>query len=42
MIAATLGTLEIMFLVLVGGMTAVAGLFALYVLVQNFRNPFRK
>ncbi len=42
MIAAALGTLEIMFLVVVGGMTALAGLFGLYVLIQIFRNPFRK
>jgi hypothetical protein len=36
------GALELAFLILVGTMTALAGLFALYVLVQQFRNPFRR
>jgi hypothetical protein len=39
---AALSTLEIGFIVLVGTMTALAGLFALYVLIQQFRNPFRR
>jgi hypothetical protein len=33
-----LGALEISFIVFVGGMTAAAGLFGLYVLLQLFRN----
>ena len=36
---AALGALEISFIVFVAGMTALAGLFGLYVLVQLFRNP---
>ena len=36
------GALELAFLIFVGTMTALAGLFALYVLVQQFRNPFRR
>lgn len=39
---AALGGLELAFLVFVGTMTGLAGLFALYVLIQQFRNPFRK
>ena len=39
---AALGKLEVAFLAFVGTMTALAGLFALYVLVQQFRNPFRR
>lgn len=42
MIVAALGKLEIAFLIFVGTMTGLAGLFALYVLIQNFRNPFRR
>ncbi len=33
-----LGGLEISFIVLVGSMTALAGIFGLYVLVLTFRN----
>ena len=36
------GALELAFLIFVGAMTGLAGLFALYVLVQQFRNPFRR
>jgi hypothetical protein len=36
------GALELAFLIFVGTMTVLAGLFALYVLVQQFRNPFRR
>ncbi|HWC32446.1 MAG TPA: hypothetical protein VG709_04890 [Actinomycetota bacterium] len=35
-------TLEIGFLIFVGAMTGLAGLFALYVLIQHFRNPSRR
>jgi hypothetical protein len=35
-------TLEITFTLLVGGVTALAGLFGLYVLIQLFRNPSRR
>jgi hypothetical protein len=35
---AALGALEISFIVFVAAMTAAAGLFGLYVLVQLFRN----
>jgi ABC-type phosphate transport system permease subunit len=34
--------LEITFMLLVGGVTVLAGLFGLYVLVQLFRNPSRR
>jgi hypothetical protein len=37
-----LSALQIAFIALVGTMTALAGLFALYVLIQQFRNPFRR
>jgi hypothetical protein len=37
-----LATLEIAFIAFVGTMTGLAGLFALYVLIQQFRNPFRR
>ena len=37
-----LGLLEWSFIVLVGGLTALAGLFALYVVLQVFRNPSRR
>jgi hypothetical protein len=37
-----LGGLEIAFIAFVSTMTALAGLFALYVLIQQFRNPFRR
>lgn len=37
-----LGALEISFIVVVGGMTVAAGLFAVYVLLQLFRNPLRR
>ncbi len=39
---AAFGTLEIAFVVFVGSMTALAGLFALYVLIWHFRNPWRR
>jgi hypothetical protein len=38
-VIAALGALEISFIAFVGGMTAAAGLFGLYVLLQLFRNP---
>jgi hypothetical protein len=34
--------LQIAFIALVGTMTVLAGLFAVYVLIQQFRNPFRR
>jgi ABC-type phosphate transport system permease subunit len=34
--------LEITFTLLVGGVTVLAGLFGLYVLLQLFRNPSRR
>ena len=34
--------LEITFTLLVGGVTILAGLFGLYVLIQIFRNPSRR
>jgi hypothetical protein len=34
--------LEITFMLLVGGVTILAGLFGLYLLVQLFRNPSRR
>lgn len=34
--------LEITFMLLVGGVTVLAGLFGLYVLLQLFRNPSRR
>lgn len=37
-----LGALEIGFIIMVGGMSAAAGLFSLYVLAQIFRNPGRR
>ncbi len=42
MIVAAFGLLEWSFTVFVGAMTALAGLFGLYVLVQVFRNPSRR
>ncbi len=39
---AALGALEIGFIVVVGGLSAAAGLFGLYVVVQLFRNPSRR
>ena len=39
---AALGLLEWGFIALVGGMTALAGLFAVYVVIQVFRNPSRR
>jgi hypothetical protein len=39
---AALGRLEIAFIIFVASMTGLAGLFALYVLIQQFRNPFRR
>jgi hypothetical protein len=39
---AALDALEIGFIAFVGAMTALAGLFALYVVIQQFRNPFRR
>jgi hypothetical protein len=37
-----LGLLEWSFITLVGGLTALAGVFALYVVIQVFRNPSRR
>ena len=37
-----LGLLEWSFIALVGGLTVLAGLFAVYVLIQVFRNPSRR
>lgn len=37
-----LGSLEIAFIAFVSTMTLLAGLFALYALIQQFRNPFRR
>jgi hypothetical protein len=34
--------LEITFTLLVGGVTALSGIFGLYVLIQLFRNPSRR
>jgi hypothetical protein len=34
--------LEITFTLVVGGVTVLAGLFGLYVLIQLFRNPSRR
>jgi hypothetical protein len=34
--------LEITFTLVVGGVTVLAGLFSLYVLIQLFRNPSRR
>jgi hypothetical protein len=39
---AAIGALEITFMIVVGGVTALAGLFGLYVLLQLFRNPSRR
>jgi len=39
---AELGLLEWGFIALVGTMSALAGAFAIYVLVQVFRNPSRR
>jgi hypothetical protein len=36
-----LGLLEWSFIALVGGLSVLAGLFALYVVLQVFRNPSR-
>jgi hypothetical protein len=36
------GGLEIAFIVFVATMTGLAGVFGLYVLIQQFRNPFRR
>lgn len=36
------GALEITFLLVVGAVTGAAGLFALYVVIQLFRNPSRR
>jgi hypothetical protein len=41
-VVAALGALEISFLIMVGGMSAVAGLFTLFLLLQSFRNPARR
>lgn len=42
MAAASLGALEISFIVLVSALTGLAALFGLYVLIQVFRNPSRR
>jgi hypothetical protein len=39
---ASLGALEISFIAFVSTMTALAGLFAVYVVIQVFRNPSRR
>ncbi len=39
---ARLGALEISYIALVAAMTAAAGIFAVYVLLQQFRNPSRR
>ncbi|HKX25751.1 MAG TPA: hypothetical protein VJP08_05470 [Actinomycetota bacterium] len=39
---AAFGTLEWAFVALVGTMSVLAGLFAVYVVVQIFRNPSRR
>jgi hypothetical protein len=39
---AGLSALELWFIALVGGMTAAAGLFAVYVVLQQFRSPSRR
>ena len=39
---AAFGALEIAFIIFVATMTGLAGLFALYVLIQHFRNPSRR
>lgn len=42
MIVAAFGTLEWAFTIFVATMTGLAGLFSLYVVIQVFRNPFRR
>ncbi len=42
MVAASFGWLEWGFIALVGGMTLLAGIFAVYVVIQTFRNPWRR
>jgi hypothetical protein len=37
-----LTALEISFLILVGVLTLLSGLFAVYVVIQHFRNPVRR
>ena len=39
---ASLDVLEWAFIAFVGTMTALAGLFAIYVVIQVFRNPSRR
>jgi hypothetical protein len=39
---ASLGALEISFIAFVSAMTVLAGLFAVYVVIQIFRNPSRR
>jgi hypothetical protein len=39
---AAFGTLEWAFVALVGTMSVLAGLFAVYVVIQVFRNPSRR
>jgi hypothetical protein len=41
-IAAAFGPLEWAFTIFVATMTGLAGVFGLYVLIQNFRNPSRR
>jgi hypothetical protein len=41
-VAAAFGALEWAFIGLVGGMTLLAGIFAVYVVIQTFRNPWRR
>jgi hypothetical protein len=42
MVTASLGALEWGFIAVVGSLTALAGLFAVYVVIQVFRNPSRR
>lgn len=42
MVSAAFGVLEWSFIALVGGMTLLAGIFAVYVVIQTFRNPRRR
>jgi hypothetical protein len=39
---ASLGALEISFIAFVATMTALAGVFGVYVVIQIFRNPSRR
>jgi hypothetical protein len=41
-VTAAFGALELSFTIFVATMSALAGLFALYVVIQIFRNPSRR